>query len=97
MDEPITHERFSPHVGKRFGFQGHHVTLLLRSVDPQPGFAPPNAERVPFTLIFEGPAGDILPAGYYQATVQDGSVFELYVTPIHTPARDRQDYQAVFN
>jgi hypothetical protein len=97
MDEPMKHECFSPHVGKRFGFQGHHLALLLRSVDLQPGFAAPNAARVPFTLIFEGPAGDILPAGYYRAAVPDGSVFELHITPIHTPARDHQDYQAVFN
>jgi hypothetical protein len=97
MDEPLTHEQFSPYVGKRFGFEGHHLTLLLRSIDPQPQFAPPGASRVPFTLIFEGPAGDILSAGSYRAAVPGGVVFELHVSPIHTPARDHQDYQALFN
>jgi hypothetical protein len=97
MDEPLTHEHFSPYLGKRFGLEGHHLTLLLRSADPQPHFAAPDASRVPFTLIFEGPSGDILPAGQYRAAVQDGPVFELHVNPIHTPARGHQDYQAVFN
>jgi hypothetical protein len=97
MDEPLTHEHFSPHLGKRFSFEGHHLTLLLRSAAPQPQFAMPGVSRVPFTLIFEGPAGDILPAGYYRAAAPDGPVFELHVAPIHTPARDHQDYQVVFN
>jgi hypothetical protein len=98
MDEPLTHEHFSPHLGKRFSFEGHHLTLLLRSAAPQPQFAVPGASRVPFTLRFEGPAGDTLPAGYYRATApDDGPVFELHVTPIHTPACDHQDYQVVFN
>jgi hypothetical protein len=97
MDEPLTHEHFTPHLGKRFSFEGHHLTLLLRSIDPRPQFAMPGVSRVPFTLIFEGPAGDILPAGYYRAAVPDGPVFELHVAPIHTPARDHQDYQVVFN
>ncbi|WP_158928464.1 DUF6916 family protein [Acidisphaera sp. S103] len=97
MDEPLTHEHFSPHVGKRFSFEGHHLTLLLRLAELQPRFAAPNAPRVPFTLTFEGPAGDILPPDQYRAVVPDGPVFELYISPIHTPARDHQDYQAVFN
>jgi hypothetical protein len=95
-DQP-THETFSPYIGRRFSFNGHHVTLVLRSVDPQPKFAAPGATRAPFTLVFEGPAGDILPADFHRATVQDGPAFELYVSPIHTSAGDHQDYQAVFN
>ena len=97
MDEQPTHEDFSPHLGKRFDFVGHHLTLLLRSVEPQPQFAAPNATRVPFTLVFEGPAGDILPEGSYQAAAQDGPAFEMYIAPIHTPIPGHQDYQAVFN
>jgi hypothetical protein len=97
MDELLTHEQFSPYLGKRFGFHGHHLTLLLRSIDLQPQFAAPGVSRVPFTLIFEGPAGDILPAGHYRIAVPDSPVFEMYVSPIHTPAREHQDYQAVFN
>jgi hypothetical protein len=97
MDELLTYDHFAPHVSKRVSFEGQPQTLLLRSVDAQPNFAAPDASRIPFTLIFEGPPADILPAGYYRATVQDGPIFELYVMPIHTHVSDRQDYQAVFN
>jgi hypothetical protein len=97
MENPTTHEDFSPFIGKRFSFAGHHLTLLLRSVEPQPQFAAPGTTRVPFTLIFEGPAGDVLPEDFHRATVQDGPAFELYLSPIHTPAEGHQDYQAVFN
>jgi len=97
MENQPTHEDFSPLIGKRFSIAGHHVTLLLRSVDLQPQFAAPGTTRVPFTLVFEGPAGDILPSDFHRATVQDGPAFALHVAPIHTPAADHQDYQAVFN
>jgi hypothetical protein len=97
MDEATTHEHFSPYVGQRFSFEGHHLTLLLRSIDVHPLFAAPGALRVPFTLVFEGPPGDILPPGGYRAVIQDGPAFELYIQPIHTPRHSQQDYQAVFN
>jgi hypothetical protein len=97
MNEPLTHNHFSSYVGTRFGFEGHHLTLLLRSVDAQPQFAAPGAARVPFVLVFEGPVGDILSQGLYRTATHDGSVFEMYVAPMHTPSRDRQDYQAIFN
>jgi hypothetical protein len=97
MDELLTYEHFVPQVSKRFSFEGQPQTLLLRSADTHPNFAVPGASRIPFALIFEGPPADILPAGHDRATGQDGPIFELYVMPIHTHVRDRQDYQAVFN
>jgi hypothetical protein len=97
MDELLTHDHFVPHVDKRFRFEGHSVTLSLRSVDAQPHHAGAGASRIPFTLVFEGPAGDILPAGYYRASVHNGPIFELHIMPIHTVMPDRHDYQAVFN
>ena len=35
--------------------------------------------------------------GLYVLEVEDGPSFMLYVIPVHTPARDRQDYQAAFS
>jgi hypothetical protein len=48
-------------------------------------------------LIFTGPRGDVLPEGFYAAEAEGGAHFDFYILPIHTPASDRQDYQAVFN
>ncbi|MEJ0015853.1 MAG: hypothetical protein WDN25_04695 [Acetobacteraceae bacterium] len=53
--------------------------------------------RAPFTLIFEGPRGNLLAEGFWTATLDDGSSFEFYIMPIHTSAADRHEYQAVFN
>lgn len=72
--------------------------LTLVSVDAG---APPGAQagtpREPFSLILRGPPGDVLPEGLYNVSVADGPDFELYINPIHTAARDRQDYQVAFN
>ena len=91
----LQHEDFSPHLNKLFGFEGRHHQLRLASVEV--GDAPTPDQRKPFNLIFQGPRGDVMPEGLYMAEVEDGARFELYVIPIHTPAPDRQDYQAVFN
>jgi len=97
MDRPLTQQDFAPYAGQRFTCEGHPLALLLRSVEPQPLSAAPNTAREPFTLVFTGPASDILPQGHHRITAPDGAAFELHIAPIHTPIRDRQDYQAVFN
>jgi hypothetical protein len=53
--------------------------------------------RQPFSLIFKGPPADLLPEGLHTLEVEGGDTFAIYVIPIHTPTRHRQDYQAVFN
>jgi hypothetical protein len=53
--------------------------------------------RPPFCLLFRGPPRDVLPEGLYEVAVQDGPDFALYIIPIQTFDRNRQDYQAVFN
>jgi hypothetical protein len=35
--------------------------------------------------------------GLYVLEVEGGPAFQLYVIPVQTLARDRQDYQVVFN
>ena len=88
-------EHFEPHVGKRFRFEGAPHVLPLVRILRDPGGAGP---RPPFTLIFQGPRDRApLPEGLYACEVEGGARFELYLSPVHTPAPDRQDYQAVFN
>jgi hypothetical protein len=99
MTEQLTPEHFRPHVSKLFRVQGGRHGLTLAEVE-----APALSEadsgmfpRQPFTLIFRGPPADVLPEGLHTLEVEGGDAFAIYVIPIHTPARDRQDYQAVFN
>lgn len=91
------HEEFAPHVGQLFRFDGWHGSLRLFAIESNraPGVSGLPAE--PFTLIFHGPRGDILGEGLHGTTTEDGTRFAFYIMPIHTPALDRQEYQAVFN
>ena len=97
MTDPVSHADFAPHVGKRFAFAGWHATLVLARIDTLPRSAHPGASRTPFILVFSGPPDELLPEGHYTATTEDLPATPLHIMPIHTLARDRQDYQVVFN
>jgi hypothetical protein len=97
MAEPLRHEDFLPHVGKRFRFDGWHGALHLASIDVHAQSGMPETARTPFTLVFHGPVADLLTEGLYRTEIEDGPILEIYVIPIHTAASGRQDYQAVFN
>lgn len=100
MSELLTIEDFAPHLSKTFRVRdGRHV-LELAEIDEHVLVDRDRdlVKRAPFTLLFRGPPGDVLPAGLWTFDV-DGAdkPYELYVMPIHTHASDRQDYQAAFN
>jgi hypothetical protein len=99
MPDLLTPEHFAPHVDKVFRVQGSSHALTLARVERRrrEEWELEVGERDPFNLIFRGPPGDVLREGLYTLDVEGGPSFELYVIPIHTPARDRQNYQAAFN
>ena len=97
MIEVLRHEDFAPHVDKMFRFVGWHGALRLARIETPRRMDGPVQARPPFTLIFAGAPGDILPEGLYTASVDGQPNIEFYIMPIHTPAADRQEYQAVFN
>jgi hypothetical protein len=95
----LTVDHFRPHVAKVFRVHDSELAMTLDEVQVYP-LAQEQAKglsRQPFTLIFKGPPGKVLPEGMYTLDVEGGPSFELYVMPIHTPAADRQNYQAAFN
>jgi hypothetical protein len=99
MTAQLTPETFLPHVDKAFRVKGGRHVLTLTQVDI-PRLETEEAGRVPrqpFSLIFRGPAGDVLREGAHSFEIDNGPTVELYVIPVQTFARDRQDYQAVFN
>jgi hypothetical protein len=98
MTAPFKADDFLPYVNKTFASKGvGHALVLTRVEQPRLGDRGEGEFRAPFLLIFRGPPGDVLPEGLYTLDVENGPSFELYVMPIHTPARDRQDYQSSFN
>jgi hypothetical protein len=97
MAEQLTSEHFLPHVDKTFRVAGGRHALTLTTVDTSRMAGWEAAPRPPFNLIFRGPPGDVLAEGLHTLEVEGGPSFRLYVMPIHTPDRTRQDYQSVFN
>jgi hypothetical protein len=99
MSEQLTPEHFILHLHRVFRVTGGQQALTLEQLDVLPlGAAQAQVSgRVPFTLIFSGPPGDVLPEGLHTLEAENGATFLLYVIPIQTPSRERQDYQVVFN
>lgn len=95
MTELLSAEHFRPYIDKVFRVQGGGHAFTLAEVTTAANVE--GISRQPFSLVFRGPPNNVLPEGFYTLEVDDGPSFELYVMPIHTPAQDRQDYQAAFN
>jgi hypothetical protein len=95
--EPVvlTAETFARHVGQTFLIRGGRYALVLTEIETSP--LESWQARASFTLLFSGPPGDVLAEGMHALTQEDGTAYELYVMPIHTPVAGRQDYQSVFN
>lgn len=96
----LTLEDFKPHLEKTFKVRdGRHAFALVEITEhPVAEADRARINRLPFTLVFQGPPGDVLPAGLFTFDVDGADAsYELYVMPIHTPVPGRQDYQASFN
>jgi hypothetical protein len=92
MTDAASAETFAPYIGRAVSL-GDGPTLTLVAVDrhksPMPG--------VGFTLLLRGAPAPIAREGMHRITLEGGASFDLYLIPIHTPSRDHQDYQIVFN
>src|ERR1051326_4607189 len=97
MTDQLSADHFLPHVDKLFCVRDGRHALKLVSVEVPPANIAQGAPRPPFNLIFSGPPGDVLREGMYTLDVENGPSFTLYVIPIQTFERNRQDYQAAFN
>jgi hypothetical protein len=95
--DQLTADDFVGYLGRKVSPDGPGPEMVLDRID-RVGF--PGWERVarkPFSLIFHGPCQPVLPEGLYPVEFADGPTLLLYVIPILTAARDRQEYQVVFN
>jgi hypothetical protein len=94
---PLTADTFTPHLDARFRVEGGHHVLSLSEVERIEVPAGHGAVVQPFVLVFSGAPGDVLAEGMHTITHENGTAFDLYLIPVHTPQSGRQDYQAVFN
>lgn len=100
MSELITMEAFTPHLNKVFKVRDGRHALELVSVEEHTVADSDRdlVKRTPFTLLFRGPAGDVLHAGLWTFDIEgEADTYELYVMPVQTHGAGRQDYQAAFN
>lgn len=96
MSDAINTETFAPYVG-RLASLANGQTLSLVTVDPHRSPRPNSPPGTTFSLLLRGAAAPIVSEGLHRLAFEDGASFELYLIPIHTPSREHQDYQVVFN
>ncbi len=95
MTDAPSAETFTRHIGKAVSLHdGHRLTLV--AVDQRKSGAP-DAESHAFSLLLRGAPAPIAPEGMHRLILAGGASFDLYLIPIHTPSREHQDYQIIFN
>jgi hypothetical protein len=97
MAEFLEMDYFEPLVGTTVHFKGTPYSMPLQHIIKGQK-AHPNVKREPFILIFRAPrTPQYMPEGMHDCEFANGETQALYVTPVHTPEPEFQDYQAVFN
>jgi hypothetical protein len=92
MTDGASAETFAPYIGKAISLDDG-PTLTLMAVDRHKS----PTQDGGFSLLLRGAPASIAPEGIHRITFEGGVSFDLYLIPIHTPSRDHQDYQIVFN
>ena len=99
--EWLTHEHFAPLVGQDVTVEaGAHGALTMRLVEAtagtQPGGpGPEGQERLQFSLVFLGPAEQVLPQGTYAVTHEAVGEQDLFLVPLGRDAAGVR-YEAAF-
>ena len=97
MAEFLELHHFEPLVGKTVRFGGTPFVMTLAKIVKGQKYLE-TAKRDPFLLIFRAPKEAVyMGEGMYDCAFEDGPTYNLYVSPVHTPEQQWQDYQAVFN
>ena len=93
MPERLTPETFEKHVGSEFRLTGHGAAIKLVAVE-RLGEAP-EGHREPFSLQFEGEAGQLLPQQTHGLSHTELGDLDIFIVPLG-PTSDAMRYEAVF-
>jgi len=97
MSGLLTASVFEPHVGTEFlvvAVDKVHLTLHTASRQP----TRPHGDRTePFSLLFLGPSGDMLPQATYTLEHTELGELDIFLVPVGPDGGGRQQYEAVFN
>jgi hypothetical protein len=99
VSEILTSETFKPHVGERFELQpegGDAFDALLESCDETTYGSREqwlkSIDRVPFSLIFAAPGGDLVPQGTFTVRHEQLGETQIFLVPL-APGK----FEAVFS
>jgi hypothetical protein len=104
MDEPLTSELFAPHVGEQFELapsEGDPFEAVLVSCDEttygerEQWLA--SIDRVPFSLLFRAPGGDLLPQQTFAVRHPQLGELEIFLVPLGPGGDGAMAYEAVFS
>jgi len=95
--EKLTYEEFLTHKDSHFSLiQGSEPAADLTLVEVSTSPPPAEGMRQPFSLIFSGTPGVVLPQQIYTLTHAEMGTLEIFLVPIGaTPAATQ--YQAIFS
>jgi len=95
--ELLTLDHFAGAVNETFraALADGGIDFVLVEAAPLPGRAP-NAQRIPFSLLFRNSAALLFPQQTYRMQHPRGGELEIFLVPV---AREREGflYQAIFN
>lgn len=108
MLETFTVETFRTHAQSKFTIEVADQAMELELADvnelgKEPIPLPPQesdkraVERIPFSLIFHGPAQPCLPQRIYPFTHEKMGSFSMFIVPIGPNPDGNMQYEAVFN
>lgn len=102
MIDPLTCEQFAQHLGSTFQLPMlSQAPLALKLVEATPYEAnfgeldPMKAQRIPFSLTFQGPLETALPQQIYSLEHAELGKLEIFLVPI-AQSQDGMYYEAVF-
>jgi hypothetical protein len=97
MLKNLTHDSFAAELGSEFRLpvEGRAPLVLALAEATLLGSARPGGSRAPFSLVFRGPRGPVLPQRIYRLEHDRLGALEIFIVPIG-PDADGMRYEAIF-
>ncbi|HEV2890840.1 MAG TPA: hypothetical protein VGX28_10745 [Frankiaceae bacterium] len=94
----LTYDTFAGHVGETFrdGETGADLELVSVTDATEALRNVPEGQRAPFSLLFRGPATDLLPQSIRALTHDGLGALDIFLVPVAQDP-DGYQYQAVFS
>jgi len=93
--EPVSHSHFEAHLDEAFAVADLPIELVLIEVTAMPSSGAASADgRVPFSLLFRGPAEPVMPQRTYRLS-RGGGEWDIFLVPIGPDAHGMR-YEAVY-